>query len=464
MPERNNLLFIMTDHQRADSLGMFQAGVEATPALNAMAKNGVVFERCYNTSPLCVPARTALATGLYPTFNGETFNDWESKRAGDFKPLHQMLAESGYTVGHVGIHHVKLKPKLEDRVAFEKFITAEDYARYREEAGLGPEYPEGRAPYLREITENQDGQEVRQRYSNTAVARFEEPLAQFKDAYYAREAEAFMRAEHQQPWALFVCLFSPHPPLRVPEPYHSMFDPAKLDLPANVGLPAKNEPPNRRRGMPAQMAEGISMEEWRRVWAAHLGLVRLADDVLGQLLATLDATGQAEQTLTVFASDHGDHLGQHCMYQKMEMYEAAVRVPLVFSGAGVTRSRSATPVSHLDIVPTLLDVLGTGTCTGTDLDGISLRTSLADGAEPPEHTVFSQYSGNYTLGDIRRAAITRRWKYVFDPQDAPELYDLESDPLEICNVAADPANAKVMAELHRELAEYHSARGDWVKY
>jgi arylsulfatase A-like enzyme len=462
MADRTNLLFVMTDHQRADSLGMVQAGVEVTPALNALAKKGVVFERCYNTTPLCVPARTALATGVYPTCNGETFNDWGAKRAGDFKPIHQMLAESGYAVGHVGIHHVKLKPELQERLKFEKFITADDYARYREAAGLGSEYPEGKAKYLREITENQDGEAVRQRYSNTAVARFDEPAEQFKDAYYAREAEAFIRAEHDEPWALFVCLFSPHPPLRVPEPYYSMFDPAKLNLPENVGLAAANEPPRRREGMPAQMAEGISMEEWRSVWAAHLGLVRLADDVLGRLQTALDSSGQAEQTLTVFASDHGDHLGQHCMYQKMEMYEAAVRVPLVFSGAGVSRGSSATPVSHLDIVPTLMDVLGAGSCS--DLDGISLRSSLVDGAEPPERTVYCQYSGNYTLGDTRRAAISQRWKYVFDPLDAAELYDLENDPLEMRNLAADPANAKVIAELHRELAEYHSVRGDWVKY
>jgi arylsulfatase A-like enzyme len=452
----------MTDHQRADSLDMVQAGVEVTPTLNALARGGTVFERCYNTSPLCVPARTALATGVYPTANGETFNDWAAAKAGDHKPLHQRLAGAGYEVAHVGVHHVRLKPALEERVSFAKFVTTDDYARYRQSSGLGPEYPDGKDEFLREIVENQGGERVRQRYSNTAVAEFPEPVSQFKDGYFQREAEDFLRAPHERPWTLFICLWAPHPPLRVPEPYFSMFDRERLELPENVGHPAEGEPPRRRLGMPAEMAEGISMGEWREVWAAHLGLVRLADDVIGRLLTAVRETGQEERTLTVFTSDHGEHLGQHSMYQKMEMYDQAIRVPLIFSGPGVGRARLATPVSHLDVVPTLAELLGLD--AGAGLDGASLCSSLKGGAEPRERTLFGQYSGNYMIGDIRRAAITRRWKYVFDPDDAPELYDLENDPLETRNVAADPANAEIVADLRGRLADWHTARGDWVRY
>ena len=96
--DRPNILFIMTDHQRADSLGMVQAGVEVTPNLNKLAGAGTLFERAYNTCPLCVPARTALATGKYPTKNGVVFNDWRGVRAGDHIPIHQVLYEAGYEI------------------------------------------------------------------------------------------------------------------------------------------------------------------------------------------------------------------------------------------------------------------------------------------------------------------------------------------------------------------------------
>ncbi|MHC4915844.1 MAG: sulfatase family protein [Planctomycetota bacterium] len=183
---------------------------------------------------------------------------------------------------------------------------------------------------------------------------------------------------------------------------------------------------------------------------------------IGDILDVLDETCQMGRTLTVFTSDHGDHLGQHGMYQKMEMYEQAVRVPLIFGGSGVSQGRVGTPVSHLDLVPTLRALLGGE--AGQDLDGASLRAAIESGAEPHERTLFSQYSGNYMRGDIRRAAITRRWKYVFDPDDAPELYDLEQDPLETRNLAVDPQHAETLLRLHHELAEYHRSRGDWVKY
>ncbi len=116
MSDRRNLLFLMTDHQRFDSLGMVQAGVEVTPCLNRLAAGGTSFQRTWNTAPLCVAARTALATGLYPTRNGVVYNDWKGERAGDHRPLHQYLAEAGYTVAHVGVDHIRVKPGLRERV------------------------------------------------------------------------------------------------------------------------------------------------------------------------------------------------------------------------------------------------------------------------------------------------------------------------------------------------------------
>jgi len=246
----------------------------------------------------------------------------------------------------------------------------------------------------------------------------------------------------------------------LPRGYASLFDPALIDLPPNVDQPAAGEPANRRLGIAAQLAEGLSIEEWRRVWAAHLGLTHLADSVVGRVLSALNTTEEEDDTLVLFTTDHGDHLGQHRMYQKMEMYEQAIRIPLILQGPGIGVRICDTPVSHLDLMPTLLDHLGLE--SPGSLDGISLQPYLEAGTPLPERPIFSQYSGNPISGDLRRAVITRRHKYVYDPNDRPELYDLETDPLEMHNIAADqPA---LTSQLHQECKSWGESHGDGVKF
>ena len=209
----------------------------------------------------------------------------------------------------------------------------------------------------------------------------------------------------KKPFALFLYLWAPHPPFWVPEPYQTMFPPEKIDLPSNVGQTAKDEPFNRRHSIARQLAEGICIDEWRQVWAAHMGLVRLADDGIGQVLETLKQRDQFEQSLIVYTSDHGDHLGQHRMYQKMEMYEEAIRVPAIIRLPDATVQSSNRPVSHLDLMPTVLDLFNLA--QPDRLDGISLAGTVTATEPVPNRSIYCQYSGNPTLGDIRRAALRR---------------------------------------------------------
>ncbi len=444
---KQNLLFVMTDHQRADSLGMVQAGVEVCPNLNRLAERGAVFTRAYSTCPLCVPARTALATGKYPTSTGVVFNDWEGITAQDHKPVHQLLHEEGYDVAHVGVDHIRVRPSLRDRVPFAMWASQAEYESYLECRGVRHDKA-GMQSFSRPVVENQQGRPCEIRYSNTKTAVWPQPAEDFLDFYFTRKATEFLEQERDRPFALFLYLWAPHPPLRVPQPYASRFDPTELDLPENVGCPARSEPPTRRRGVPAQLAAGVSMSQWREVWAAHLGLVHLADEGIGRVLKALDAFEQGENTFVIFTVDHGDHLGQHAMYQKMEMYEQALRIPLVLCGPEVRTQHIDQPVSHLDVVPTVLDLLGVTVPDG--LDGTSLAGSVLRGQQIPERPVFAQYSGNPTTGDTRRCVVTGRYKYVFDPADASELYDLETDPLEMSNLAEDPDYREIRERLHEQ--------------
>ncbi|MEM7538094.1 MAG: sulfatase-like hydrolase/transferase [Chloroflexota bacterium] len=464
--QQPNILFIVTDHQRADSLGMVQCGIEVTPNLNRLAAQGTVFTRAYNVSPICVPARTALATGIYPTANGVVFNDWRGQRAGDHKPIHQYLSEAGYDVAHIGIDHIKVNPPIRERVPFVKWVDNDDYARYLAEQGIDDTPPEGTATYKRRVLERHGETNNERHYSNTAVGDWPYPHEHFKDSYFCQEAIDFLEsrtdAQREHPFALFLYLWAPHPPLRVPEPFASRFDPDDITLPANINKPANGEPANRRDGVPAQLAADVSEEQWRRVWAVHLGLVNMADAWIGRVLDSLSSTGLDTNTVTAFMSDHGDHLGQHGMYQKMEMYEQAVRVPMIFRSMTGDGQAVDTPVSHLDVMPTLLDFVGIA--QPDNLDGHSLYPTITQGTSLPARPIFCQYSGNPTVGDIRRAVITEQYKYIYDPDDVPELYDLVNDPLEMQNLAAEEQLSGIVSQLHLLLQLWAKTHDDWVDY
>jgi arylsulfatase A-like enzyme len=458
--EARNLVFLMTDHQRHDSLGMTQCGREVTPFLNRLASGSVRFDRAYTACPLCVPARTALATGLYPTRNGVVINDWKGVTAGDHRTLHERLADAGFELAHVGVHHVRVRPDLHERASFAAWVDETHHRGFLGRQGLACS-PVDDPLYRTEVTELRGGELVRRKASNTRVGVWDQPLSWFKDVFFASQAEEYLRRA-RPPFALFVALRAPHPPLVVPQSYLRLFPSEKISLPANVGEPARGEPANRRRALPAQLAQGVSLDEWRAAWAAHSALVTLADRQIGRILETLSETGLDRSTVVLFTSDHGDHLGQHRMYQKMEMYEQAVRVPLLIRVPGMVPRFVETPVSHLDVVPTLIDLLGLPVPQG--LDGEDLAPAIREAREPAERPLFSQYSGDGGVGEIRRAVITAGYKYVYDPADEPELYDLRLDPLETANLAHVKASGETRRSLHEAGRRWAAAHGDFVAW
>lgn len=460
-----NILLIMTDHQRADSIGMIQCGREVTPNLNRLLKEATQFTRAYDACPLCVPARTALATGIYPTENGVVYNDWNGVTSGFSEPFHKTLQRSGYYVGHSGVDHIRVKPRLKE-LDLDFFINQEDYNTWAESLGITAE----REPdELTMVQEEVDGKYLQNKYSNHRTSLYRYPLETFKDFYFLEQSLNFLKKRpYDRPFALFTYLWAPHPPLRVPEPYASMYDPETITLPDNINIPSKGEPPLRRKGMPAQMAEHVTMGEWRKTWAAHLGLTTMADQIFGTLLDELKKQGIYDNTCILFTSDHGDHLGQHRMYQKMEMYEEAIHVPLILKlpKSDSMADKRFTPlvsgvVSHLDIRPTLFELAGITPCT---CDGRSLIPLAAGETPDPDRIVFSQYSGNPGYGTIRRAAITERYKYVYDEQHCHELYDLKEDPHEMHNLAEDPSYREVLNRLYTACRTYHEERHDYFHW
>jgi arylsulfatase A-like enzyme len=278
------------------------------------------------------------------------------------------------------------------------------------------------------------------------------------------QALRFLQAgtDRHRPWALFLWLAAPHPPLIAPSPWFDTFAPEDLTLPANVGKKPRNEPPQRRKSVAAQLARDVPQDQWRRVWSAYLGLTHWADHLLGKVLSFLSGSNLISGTTVVFTSDHGDMLGQHDMYQKMEMYEPALRVPLMIFDPSVVAAEVDTPVSHLDILPTLSQLMGLG--IEEDLDGISLVPCLRGSRYEENSTVHSQYSGNPGIGDLRRSVVTNRHKFIVDDHAGQELYDLQADPLEMDNLAGSPQHRQTLETLRDQARQWGQTHGDWFGF
>jgi arylsulfatase A-like enzyme len=169
------------------------------------------------------------------------------------------------------------------------------------------------------------------------------------------------------------------------------------------------------------------------------------DDCVGRILEVLDERGLTEETAVLFTSDHGDHLGAHGLYQKMEMYEEAIRTPLIIRAPGAHKGTHEGLVSQVDLLPTVLELAGLP--VPEDLPGKSLCDALHGGAGPEREAVFSTYDGNFVVGDGRRCVVGARFKYVWYADGDEELYDLERDPRELVNLAAQPEFAEEKARL-----------------
>ncbi len=389
-----------------------------------------------------------MATGWRPARNGVEWNDWKGTQARDVVTIHERLAAAGYALGHAGMDHVRLGRRLRERADFAVWLDEEDHEKHLKARGCDMAALEASGPFRKKVQETIDGEERSNDYSTPHMAEWPFAREDFRDEFFTRRAESAITelAGSEQPYAMIVNYWAPHPPFYVPPDLMNIFPPDEIDLPANVGRVADGEPANRREGIAAQLAEGVDEAGWRRAWSAHLALTHLVDQQVARLLQALDSAGVAEDTMVVFTSDHGEHLGQHAMYQKMELYEQAARVPLIVRGPGVIAGKQVdVPVSHLDLVPTLLNMIGADEPSG--LDGRSLAVTLRGEAELESVPVFTQFTGNNGPSVARHAVVLGEHKLILDATDRPELYDLVGDPLEMNNRSGDPELADVEIEL-----------------
>lgn len=444
MNARPNVLLVMSDQQRADTLGFHGRTPCRTPAMDRLAGRGISFDRAMTPVPLCLPSRAALFTGLYPHRNAMLDN---KVSALERCQLLEAFRAAGYEVSYAGKWHLGQGNigRFTDRDAGDSTAAYSEWCAAR---GL----PDGWAfndPRLR--TDRTPSM------STPVALPLDMPSETTNDAYIADHAMEHLRTRDPSRPFFQVCSFNgPHPPFAIPEPWFSMYGPEEVEEPPNFG-PQPGEPEANRTSYYRRLFEdhGRDFDAWRRSYAVYWGFTSLIDDQLGRVLAELDRQGVADETVVVFLSDHGEMLGAHGLWHKMVAYEESIRVPLILRVPGAPRGlRSDAPVGLLDVAPTLAALCGVA--PDPDWDGIDLSGAVLGGDGPAADRPMFAY--HRPLGDWMGAVPWRMVerngvKLIRNPGNRDELYDLRADPDERRNLIDDADCQAARGELSAMLDE-----------
>jgi arylsulfatase A-like enzyme len=465
-----NLIFFLPDQQRADTIACYGGRKVHAPNLNKLAAESVVFERAYVTHPVCTPSRSSLMTGTWPHINGCTRNSVPLDRR--FRSFAELIEDKDYRTAYLGKWH--LGDDGPARRGFHKWISTEergDYTAFLLSMGITPDMKDGA-------------------FSELAISNL--PLELSRPKFLEKHACEFIEKHFRDPFILVVAFVEPHSPYNGPlNDEHPL---SEIELDPSATLPESDNIPLRyrlmrewqqarairdRQRLPQQFFFGIAPDEYSSIKQRYLGLVTLVDQSIGAILGCLERFGLGDNTIVVHTSDHGDSLGAHHLFAKEVMFDEAARVPFLIRLPDQKRSKLVPqPVSHIDLVPTLLELLGQPKhpqCAGRSLLALIHEETL-----PPE-SVFIEWAPNRTKVKKGTSLASRRmikraidestrtvvssdgWKLCLRDKDSNELYDLKAHPMEAQNLHEDRQYAPVISRLAAEIHRWQESANDKLK-
>ncbi len=471
-----NILLLITDNQRLDTLSVLGRTQCQTPTWDRVAREGAMLDHLRTTSPVCSPARASLFTGLQPQQAGmptigfdyaEKDDGTGGEKAPGLKvePFSQRLRKAGYEtlyVGkwHLGEHNVR---QWFDATAATNQAFA-DYTQWCRLHGL----PDG---YIFHDTERAKPFRSKH-YPHMSIPRtgvLDLPEDKEQNFWILAHAIELLEARRSdRPFFMTVSFEGPHPPLVVPRKYHDMYDPDDLKEPGNWGPQC---------GEPSFMAESYYRKQfrefgedfgvWRKSIAVYWGYATYIDDLCGRFLSRCAEAGLLENALVLMVSDHGEMLGQHGLNQKMSPYEENLRVPCVASWPGVIApgTRCGMDTSLVDIMPTVLAAAQIETRPAS-IEGENLmeyltgQRSAASCRDCYAQWNMTPFEQTWHGVEAWRLMVRHPWKYVLHENGEVELYNLDRDPIETANRSGEAQIAVVESELRQALQDWSRRTGD----
>ena len=475
MQEQPNILFIFTDQQRADTMACYGNETIETPNLNALADRSFVFDNAYVSAPICTPSRSTIMTGTWPHTNGCTKNNAPLDPA---IPTIADLLPADYRTAYFGKWH--LGNEVIRRRGFDEWVSIEDYYRtYYADSGHLDVLSDHHRFLIESGVEPDAESKGADVFSRELAASLPEELS--KATFLSNHASDFIRANKDQPFALYVNFLEPHPPYD--GPLNDLYDPTSIpvsptfikDPPPNAGDIAlvRSKASLLGHGMGSALEGPYDESYWRSIIARYWGNVTLMDRALGRILGALDEAGVADRTIVVFTSEHGDQMGEHNIIGKAVFYEQSIKVPLLMRVPWLTsgQTRVGGRYSHIDTVPTLLDLLGTP--TPSHLQGQSRLPVLRGESSLDGSDVVIDWTGFAVapmddFPELDRVQNTQHrvlisddgWKLILSQNMRGELYDLNSDPFEETNRFDEPRSRPRIMDMWERLEKWQYGNGD----
>ncbi len=440
---RPNILMIVCDQLRYDSVGA--AGDHpvlgrpvSTPNLDALAARGLWFENAYTSIPLCCPARQCMLAGERPERFGALWNYDITFQVPSLTPDHPTwtanMHDAGYRMTYVGKWHVSPE-HLPPAFGYDQYVGYEHYYAWREQ-----NYPQ--QPYPGDWFGAPDPVPLEASPTHWLAQHAIDQI----NAYTAD-------ADNSAPWHVRLDLSEPHLPCNPCGRFAEMYDPATLTPWPSFGDTFENKAYAQKQHILTWGNENRTWEDWAGYASRYFGVISQADDAIGRVLAALEASGQADNTVILFTADHGDMAGSHRLMDKhYVLYDDIIHVPLILVAPGTRPGRIHGFINNcLDMAATMFDLTG---CQRFDTVGRSWLPQLENrGEEGLRQCMLTTLNGMQFGLYTQRMLRTHDWKYIWNMTDVDELYDMKNDPWELENRIYDPALADLVTQMRRQLYE-----------
>jgi arylsulfatase A-like enzyme len=439
--DRPNVVFLLADDQRPDTIHALGNDLIHTPSLDRLVREGTTFTRAITAIPICVASRAEIMTGRDGLRNDKP--DFGFSPAEGVKHWAEVMRDAGYETCYTGKWHTPGRPS--------------DHGYLRAE-GL---YAGGGVKLPLTCPVDWKGMEVTgyrgwvfQTGDRTLFPERGVGLTPDISELFADAAIRFLAEQRDRPFFLHVNFTAPHDPLLMPQGYDGRYDAAKMPLPANF-LPEHPFDHGNFKGRDELLFHWPrTPEETRGELAVYYAVITHLDAQVGRIIDALEQTGQLANTLVIYSSDHGLAIGSHGLRGKQNMYEHSVGVPLILRGPGVAADRRTNAQCYLrDLFPTVCDLAGIE--APETVDGRSLKPVLTGERQEVYNEVFAHFR------DSQRMIRTAEWKYVVYPQAGREqLFHITEDPDELRDLAVEVQHMDVLNELRARLMTWRRERGD----